>query len=124
MLPHCDYVILIVPLTTETLGLISVNQLKLMKKTSVLVNISRGKVVVTEALIDALKSGEIHSAALDVTDPEPLPEDHELLRLPNVIVTPHMATNTQRTREKMIKLVLDNLIAGVNGLKMPTEVIP
>jgi len=80
-----------------------------------LVNTSRGPVVDNEALADALENGTIWGAALDVTDPEPLPADHRLVRIPNCIVTPHVASATEETRAKMSELAAKNLIAVLGG---------
>lgn len=75
-----------------------------------------------DALVDALKSGQIGYAALDVTDPEPLPVNHPLLSMNNVIVTPHCSSATRETRKKMISLAVDNVLAAINGGAMPSEV--
>jgi glyoxylate reductase len=84
-----------------------------MKPTAVLVNTARGPIVQTEALARALADGRIGGAALDVTDPEPLPADHLLLKLPNVLVVPHIGSATHRTRERMADLAVDNLLAAL-----------
>ena len=86
-----------------------------MKSTATLVNIARGGIVNQTDLSEALQSGVIRAAAMDVTDPEPLPRDHPLLKLPNVIITPHMGSATVYTRMKMMEVVLMNLKAGLNG---------
>ena len=93
MLGLFDALILILPLTSESRHLITENRLAKMKRGALLVNLARGPVVKTEDLVAALKRGEIF-AALDVTDPEPLPADHELWRCPNVIITPHVGGNS------------------------------
>lgn len=123
MLPLCDFVIVILCLTDETRHIMGEEQFKLMKKSAIFVNISRGGTVDQDALVKALKTGEIHSAALDVTTPEPLPKEHELFTMKNVILTPHVGSQTGSTRLKMIKLAVDNIVAGVNGTKLPTEVM-
>ena len=87
-----------------------------------LVNISRGRVVDTEALTEALRSGKVAAAALDVTDPEPLPGDHPLLKFANVTVTPHIATSTVETRDAMAVLTADNILAALAGKPMPAQV--
>lgn len=122
LLARSDFVILTVPLTDETRGLIDSSALAKMKPTATLINIARGPVVDTEALLDALKTGTIGAAALDVTDPEPLPRDHELLRLPNVVITPHLGSATIETRGKMAELSVANLLAGLRGERLPCEV--
>ncbi|MBO5604766.1 MAG: D-2-hydroxyacid dehydrogenase, partial [Acidaminococcaceae bacterium] len=86
------------------------------------VNISRGKVVDTEALYNALKSGKVAAAGLDVTDPEPLPGDHPLFTLPNVTVTPHMASATEETRDEMALVTAQNIIAALSGQPMLAQV--
>lgn len=90
-----------------------------MKSTATLVNIARGGIVNQTDLSKALQSGVIRAAAMDVTDPEPLPGDHPLLKLPNVIITPHMGSATVYTRMKMMEVVLMNLKSGLNGEKLP-----
>ena len=76
----------------------------------------------TEALYEALVSGQVAYAAMDVTDPEPLPGEHKLLTLPNVTVTPHMASATTETRDAMAMLTVENILAGLAGAPLPTEV--
>jgi phosphoglycerate dehydrogenase-like enzyme len=95
LLPRADIVILTAPLTSETRGLMSAARLALMKRGALLVNAARGAVVDSEALTAALVEGRIR-AALDVTDPEPLPPGHPLWRAPNLLITPHIATDTPR----------------------------
>ncbi|XP_049890645.1 probable 2-ketogluconate reductase isoform X2 [Epinephelus moara] len=124
LLKESDFVILAVNLTPETTGLISHRELALMKPTATLVNISRGLVVDQDALVKALQSGTIHAAALDVTYPEPLPRDHPLLGLPNVVITPHFGTNTYTTTTKMVQRMVENAVAAVNGQSVPNEVKP
>ncbi|RMX53406.1 hypothetical protein pdam_00014238 [Pocillopora damicornis] len=111
--------VLCTPLTKETANLITERELALMKSTATLVNIARGGIVNQTDLSKALQSGVIRAAAMDVTDPEPLPRDHPLLKLPNVIITPHMGSATVYTRMKMMEVVLMNLKAGLNGEKLP-----
>lgn len=93
LLPEADIIVLIVPLTTETTGMIGAREFSLMKQGALLVNAARGVVVDTPALLAALHSGRI-CAALDVTDPEPLPEQHPLWSAPNLLITPHIAAST------------------------------
>jgi glyoxylate reductase len=94
ILPESDFVTLHVDLRPETRGLINAERLAWMKPTAVLVNTSRGPVVESDALVDALRDGTIAAAALDVTDPEPLPADHALWTLDGVFITPHNAGDT------------------------------
>jgi glyoxylate reductase len=99
--------------------LIDARALALMKPTAILINSSRGPVVDAEALYAALKTGQIAYAALDVTDPEPLPAHHKLLELPNLIVAPHIASATVTSRTRMALMAVENLAAGLRGEKLP-----
>ena len=119
LLTESDVVTLHCPLTEETRGLIGRAELQAMKPTAYLVNTARGPLVDTAALRRALQEGWIAGAALDVTDPEPLPADHPLLRAPNVLVVPHIASATHATREAMADLAVDNLLAALRGERMP-----
>lgn len=122
LLRQSDYVVLLVPLTPETVGLIGREALAKMKATATLINVSRGPVVDTDALTEALSNGQIYAAALDVTDPEPLPRDHRLLRLENLTITPHLGSATVETRRQMAELAVENLVAGLRGQPLPHEV--
>ncbi|HET7056162.1 MAG TPA: D-glycerate dehydrogenase [Thermomicrobiales bacterium] len=122
LLDESDFVTLHVALTPETEHLIGTPELARMKPTAVLVNASRGPVVDTEALVAALEDGEIFAAALDVTDPEPLPADHPLVSMPNCIVVPHTASATVQARDRMARLAADNLLAGLRGERPPASV--
>ena len=104
--------------------MINAETISKMKPTAILVNTARGGVVDQEALYHALKNGVIRAAALDVTDPEPLPPDHPLLSLDNLIVTPHIASATVETRNKMVQMAIDNLLAGLRGERLPNCVNP
>ena len=86
-----------------------------MQPTANLVNIARGPVVDTDALVTALADGDIRCAGLDVTDPEPLPADHPLIAMPNCTIIPHMGSSTWRARNSMAQLAADNLLAGIAG---------
>lgn len=108
-LAESDVVVLCVPLTDETTGMIGARELALMPKGSYLVNVSRGKVVDTDALVDALESGHLAGAALDVTDPEPLPPDHVLWSMPNVVITPHLSGRSALTSAQWRRLYVENL---------------
>jgi glyoxylate reductase len=124
LLQLADFVSLHLPLTPDTYQLIDSVALQVMKPTAVLVNTGRGPLVDTMALYHALNSGVIARAALDVTDPEPLDKDHPLLKLENVIVTPHIASATRATRERMAHMAVDNVLAALRGQKMPNCVNP
>jgi phosphoglycerate dehydrogenase-like enzyme len=95
-----------------------------MKRNCILVNTSRGPIVDNMALYKALRDGKIAYAALDVTEPEPIPKDHPLLTLQNVIVVPHIASASVATRTKMALMAADNLIAGLKGEMPPNPINP
>ncbi len=122
LLEKSDIVSLHVPLTEETQRLIGRTQFKKMKPHAILVNTARGAVVDTDTLVSALKSDEVGYAALDVTDPEPLPHTHELYQLPNAIVTPHIGSATRTARNDIALLAVENLIAGLKGDSLPNAV--
>jgi len=124
LLPKADFVSLHVNLSEQTHGLINAERLRWMQSTAILVNTSRGPVVDSMALVDALRDGVIAGAALDVTDPEPLPADHPLLGLDNCLVVPHIASASRATRGKMASMAAANLLAGVAGERLPTPVNP
>ena len=119
LLDRSDFVSLHVPLTRDTRGLIGERALELMKPTAHLINTARGTIVDHDALRRALEDGEIAGAALDVTDPEPLPGDHPLLGARNLIVVPHVGSATVRTRERMAEMAVENLLAALAGHPMP-----
>jgi len=118
LLVESDFVTLHINLTTETFGLIGSQEFKIMKPSATLINTARGPIVDTNALYTALNSGQIAYAALDVTDPEPLPADHQLLTLPNLIVAPHIASATVTSRNQMAMMAAQNLIAGLKGERL------
>jgi glyoxylate reductase len=95
-----------------------------MKPTASLINVARGAVVDITALTEALIARRIHAAALDVTDPEPLPRDHPILKLDNIIITPHLGSATEETRRRMAELSIENLFAGLAGTPLPFCVNP
>lgn len=115
LLAASDFVMLCCPLSDQTRGLIGRNELAQMKPTAILVNIARGPVVEMAALTEALQQRRIYAAALDVTDPEPLPRDHPLLLLDNVIIAPHLGSATEQTRQKMAEVSVENLLLGLAG---------
>lgn len=122
LLAASDFVTLNCPLTAETTNLISRSQFARMKRTAILINIARGPVVDHEALYEALSQGIIAAAATDVTAPEPLPRDHKLLKLNNLIITPHLGSASNRTRARMIEMTVQNLRAGLVGTELPFRV--
>jgi glyoxylate reductase len=119
LLIQSDFVSLHTPLTTQTRHLINDEALKMMKPSAILVNTARGPIVDTQALVTALSEGWIKAAALDVTDPEPLPPDHQLYNLPNCLITPHIGSATWNTRRRMAQRACDNLLAGLRGERLP-----
>jgi glyoxylate reductase len=119
LLERADFVTLHSPLTPQTRGLIGDDALARMKPSAYLVNTARGPIVDSHALARALHAREIAGAALDVTDPEPLPADHPLLEAPNLLVLPHLGSATHATRERMTGMAVDNLLAGLAGERMP-----
>ncbi|XP_013396769.1 uncharacterized protein LOC106163656 [Lingula anatina] len=122
LLPKCDYLIIACPQTPETVGMFSEARFKQMKPSATIINVARGKIIDQEALYTALKNKTIKAAALDVTYPEPLPRDHPLLTLPNIIISPHTGSATVETRRKMEMLMLENVLAEVEGRPLPSEV--
>ena len=124
LLRESDFVSLHVNLTDETYHLIGDDQLALMKPTAVLVNASRGPVVDPEALYRALRDGRIAAAGLDVTEPEPIPEDDPLLTLDNCIVAPHIASASTEARREMSRISAQNLVNGLAGRRLVSCVNP
>ncbi|XP_025890694.1 uncharacterized protein LOC112943673 [Nothoprocta perdicaria] len=124
LLQQSDFVMVVVSLTPQTRKLIGKREMELMKPTATLINISRGAVVDQEALVSALQDGVIRAAALDVTYPEPLPRDHPLLKLKNVIITPHLGIKTEKTARMITEEAVENILAALHGLPMPNEVLP
>ncbi|KAJ8290744.1 hypothetical protein GJAV_G00016950 [Gymnothorax javanicus] len=122
LLQQSDFVMVVVNLTPQTRKLIGAKELAMMKPTGTLINISRGHVVDQDALVDSLQRRMIRAAALDVTYPEPLPREHPLLALPNVIVLPHMGTHTMETCQTMVEVMVTNILAALSGAQPPDEV--
>lgn len=122
LLAGADFVSLHCPLTPETHHLIDAAALERMKRTAHLVNTARGAIVDSAALRGALDAGVIAGAALDVTDPEPLPPDHPLSGAPNLLVVPHIGSATHTARSRMADLAVDNLLAALAGEPMPYAV--
>jgi len=124
LLSQSDFITIHTNLTKETHHLIGAKQFEIMKRTGILVNTSRGPIVDNMALYEALRDKKIAYAALDVTEPEPLPANHPLLTLDNVIVVPHIASASVASRTKMGLMAADNLIAGLKGEMPPNPVNP
>ena len=124
VLKESDFVSLHVPLTKETKHMIGERELKLMKTSAYLINTARGPVVDTDALVKALKERWIAGAALDVFEQEPLPPDHPLIKLENVVLAPHIASATIEARQRMAELAARNLIAVLKGEEPPALVNP
>jgi glyoxylate reductase len=120
-LERCDFVSLHAPLTADTEGLIGEPELRRMKDSAILVNTARGALVDTAALERALREGWIAGAALDVTDPEPLPAGHSLLSAPGLVVAPHIGSASHGARGQMAELAVDNLLAGLDGRQLPHQ---
>jgi glyoxylate reductase len=124
LLECSDFLSLHCPLTDETRHLIDDDALARMKETAILINTSRGGVVDQQALARALHARRIAGAALDVTDPEPLPADHPLLQAPGLIVLPHIGSATVSARQAMTELAVENVLAALDGEPMPHPVSP
>ena len=124
MLPKCDFVIVLCSSNASTKLMVNRDFLSKMKPDSIIINASRGDVLDQDALIEALTTGIIRAAGLDVTTPEPLPKDHTLLHLPNCTVLPHIGSASVDTREAMAMLAVENLKAALEDRPMPAEVLP
>ncbi|MBT9154809.1 MAG: Glyoxylate/hydroxypyruvate reductase B [Firmicutes bacterium] len=124
LLSQADFVSLHVPLTPATKHMINRQSLKRMKRTAVLINTARGAVVDEEALYQALQSGELAGAGLDVTDPEPMELSNKLLSLENVVVVPHIASASVKTRNRMAMMAAENMIAGLYSRRPPNILNP
>jgi glyoxylate reductase len=124
LLSSADFISVHVPLLPQTHHLIGAAEFALMKPTAVFVNTSRGPVVDQRALYEALKSGQIFAAAIDVTEVEPIPPDDPLLTLDNIIITPHIASASFNTRTNMALLAAENLLAGLRGQVPPVCINP
>ncbi|WP_448855617.1 D-isomer specific 2-hydroxyacid dehydrogenase family protein [Corynebacterium camporealensis] len=120
--PAADYFVLLAPLTDETRHLVDDAALKAMQQHAVVINVGRGPLIDTDALVEALNVGEIAGAGLDVTDPEPLPDGHPLWEMPNVLITPHLANPPYSVRRRIGKHAASVLKALEAGEELPTEV--
>ena len=103
--------------------MIGARELGLMKESAVLVNAARGGVIDHDALLETMRAGKLHCAALDVTEPEPLPRNHPLLALDNIIVIPHLGSATEQTRQAMADRSVRNLLAGLEGKELLNRII-
>ncbi|MBF2005027.1 MAG: D-glycerate dehydrogenase [Chlorogloeopsis fritschii C42_A2020_084] len=124
LLQESDFVTIHTPLTADTHHLFSEPQFALMKQSAILINTARGTIVEPNALYQALSNGQIAGAAIDVTEPEPIPTDSPLLSLDNLIITPHIGSASRQTRKKMADMAIENLIAGLKGERLPYCVNP
>jgi lactate dehydrogenase-like 2-hydroxyacid dehydrogenase len=124
LLAESDFVTLHTNLSPETHHLLDAAAFGRMKPGAVVINTSRGPVIDHEALYEALKSGRLFGAGLDVTDPEPLRADHPLVTLPNCLIVPHIASASEATRDRMAEMAAANLLAGLRGERLPTPVDP
>lgn len=124
VLGRSDFIVVLVPLSNESRRMFGREEFTRMKRTAYFVNAARGPIVDTEALYEAVRYGVIAGCALDVTDPEPIPADHPLLRLPNVLITPHIGSATTETRSRMAMLAAENLILGLERKPLKTCVNP
>ncbi len=124
LLREADFVTIHVDLNESTRKMIDATRLAMMKPTAYLINAARGPIVDSRALYEALRDGKIAGAALDVTDPEPIPMDDPLLTLPNVIICPHIASASVTTRTRMATLAAENILAVLQGRRPPTPLNP
>lgn len=124
LLAASDFVVLLTPLTKDTVGLMNREMFAKMQPSAIFINISRGKTVDESALYEALTSGRIRAAGLDVFEQEPIPQDHPLLKLQNVVALPHIGSATHATRDAMRQLAIDNLIAVIEGRMEDAKIVP
>jgi D-2-hydroxyacid dehydrogenase (NADP+) len=122
LLSNADVIVSAAPHTKDSEGMFGAKQFGRMKKGAYFINVSRGKLVKTDDLVEALKSGHLAGAGLDVTDPEPLPPDHELWTLPNVIITSHISGASQHSYVRMQEVFTDNVSRYVKGLPLLNQV--
>jgi len=121
LLKRSDLIFVTCSLNSKTRGLIGAAQLALVKPSAVIINVARGPIIDTDALVQALESGKLAAAGLDVTDPEPLPTGHPLLGMRRVCVLPHMGTDDMDTMESMSMMAVENLLRGLRGKEMLAE---
>ena len=120
LLRQSDFIVVLIPLSSESRKMFQREQFAKMKKTAYFINAARGGIVETEALYEAVRECRIAGCALDVTDPEPIPADHPLLGLPNVLITPHIGSATTETRNRMAILAAENLLLGIEKKPLKT----
>ena len=124
MLPEADVIVSCVPHTPESDGMLGKDQFGKMKKGAYFINVSRGRIADTAALVEALQSGHLAGAGLDVVDPEPLPKDSPLWKMPNVIITPHIAGVSDERGGRSNELILDNIVRFSKGVPLKNQVDP
>lgn len=122
LLEQADFISLHVPLTPETRRLLGPAEFARIKPGAILINTARGQVIDQDALVETLRAGRLRAAALDVTDPEPLPLEHPLFGFPNVIITPHIASASEATRARMAEAAARNILAVLANREPPTPV--
>ena len=115
VLPKADVLFIAAPLTDKTKNVIGSEEMSLMKSDSIIINVSRGGLIDTEALTEHLSNGKFHSVGLDVTDPEPLPINHQLLKFRNVVVTPHLAGMSDKNHDRVFENLLVNIKNFISG---------
>ncbi|GIN20894.1 MAG TPA: D-glycerate dehydrogenase [Bacillus bacterium] len=123
LLKQSDFVLLMTPLTPETQGMIGEKEFKLMKKSAIFINVSRGQTIDEQALIQALENKEIHAAALDVFAQEPVNKDNPLLKMPNVVTTPHIGSASRKTTDAMAMKAAKNMVAALTGEEPENRVV-
>lgn len=123
LLQQSDFVLLMTPLTPETQGMIGEKEFKLMKKSAIFINVSRGQTIDEQALIKALENKEIHAAALDVFNQEPINKDNPLLKMQNVVTTPHIGSASRKTTDAMAMKAAKNLVAALTGEEPENRVV-
>ena len=124
LLARSDFLLLSLPLSEETEGCMGLAEFRQMQSDAFLINIARGGLVRTDELVTALEEGQLAGAALDVTEPEPLPRDHPLVEHSDVIITPHLGSATVETREGMFIRTVENLMAGMQDKPLLNQVFP
>jgi glyoxylate reductase len=124
LLRESDFITMHTDLNESTRHMLNAAAFAKMKRTAYVINTARGPIIDPQALYDALQAGKIAGAALDVTEPEPIPMDSPLLKLPNCLIVPHIASASVATRAKMAQMAAANLVAGIRGDKLPTCVNP